>query len=366
MNILFLTNHLNVGGITSYLLTLAKEFRRDGQRVFIASAGGEMVPEFAGVSAAHSRLDLNTSSEANPKIYWALPKLCRLIRENDIEIIHAQTRVTQVLGTILARITGRVLITTCHGFYKPKLFRRVFPCWGQKVIAISPAVREHLQKDFGVKPENIFLVRHGLDINDYPLFADSEKEERQREKGISGYPVIGIIARLAAGKGHDVLIQAFTSILSKYPRAKLVIVGAGKQKSALQQMARECGLQKNILFFPVVNRTPEFLAVFDMFVLPSLTEGLGLSVMEAQAAGLPVIASRVGGIPALIESGHNGILVEPGDSAALAEAILELLTDPARAKSLGMAGREFIEAECSAREMAQATLAVYRQAKENK
>ena len=124
-------------------------------------------------------------------------------------------------------------------------------------------------------------------------------------------------------------------------------------------MSRELNLDNHILFLPIVNKTAEMLCLLDLFIMPSLQEGLGLSVMEAQAMGLPVVASRVGGIPSLIEDGKTGFLVKPGDSGELAQTIMACLNDPIKTKNVGQNARRFIEQQFSAQKMIAETVQAY-------
>ena len=360
MKVLMLTTHLNTGGITSYLFVLTKEMIKKGHEVYIASNGGNMEPEFSALGVQLVTLNIRTKSILSPRIYGALPCLVRLIKEKQIDVIHAHTRITQVMGRLLDQMTGKPYLSTCHGYFKPKLSRRVAPCWGRVVIAISPAVKTHLEKDFGVEPERVALIKSGIDINDFPLMSAENRQAKRKEWGVADGPVIGIIARLSDVKGHAVLIDAMPAIVEKIPDVHLMIVGEGKMEGTLKQKVADLSLQNNVTFYPVVNQTAEVLPLFDIFVMPSISEGLGLSVMEAQAAGLPVVASRVGGIPALIKDGETGVLFESRDSAGLAKAVVDLLQNPEWAKELGACARAFVAKEFSVGRMAAETLGLYK------
>ena len=136
MNILFLTTHFNTGGITSYILTLGEALVKSGHKVWVASSGGNCVPRLESAGIRHVRINIRTKSEVSFKLWLSYGPLDRLIRKEGINIIHAQTRVTQVLGFFLSRARGVAMITTCHGFFRPRWFRKLFPCWGVAVIAI--------------------------------------------------------------------------------------------------------------------------------------------------------------------------------------------------------------------------------------
>ena len=205
------------------------------------------------------------------------------------------------------------------------------------------------------------MIANGIDGQEYSLITDERRSEQRRKMGLTGGPVLGIVARLSDVKGHAVLIGAMPRILAATPRARLLIVGEGRMEAALREQVRDLGLEPAVRFYPVADRTAEVLAALDVFVLPSLQEGLGLSVMEAQAAGLPVVASRVGGIPSLITDGETGRLVEPGDQEALAQAVMDCLSNPDQSRDMGRRAREEVLRSFSAEQMAEATLRVYEQ-----
>lgn len=357
--VLFLTTHLNTGGITSYLFTLSRRFAERGLSVAIASSGGDRQEEFAALGVTLMTLNIRIKNELDPRLYAAVVRLRRMIRKEAVDIVHAQTRVTQVMGTLLSRMTLATYCSTCHGFFKPRWHRRVFPCWGKAVIAISPAVREHLKNDLCVAENRIFLISNGVDVEAFPLKNGDEKRALRKAWQLPEGPLLGIVARLSDVKGHPVLIKAMPAILARFPDARLLIVGEGKMEGVLKREVVSLGLEQRVIFSPVVNRTADVLPLLDVFVLPSLQEGLGLSVMEAQAAGLPVVASRVGGLTSLIEDGRTGRLVDPGNSEQLAGAIIDLLANPQEAQAMGWQARVFIEREYSAEQMARRTVEMY-------
>ncbi|MBI5149269.1 MAG: glycosyltransferase family 4 protein [Candidatus Omnitrophica bacterium] len=362
MNVLFLTTHLNTGGITSYLLTLARGMRRRGVGVSIGSSGGNMENEFRSAGATVVPLAIRTKSELDIRIYACLPRLKRLVSDYKIDIIHSHTRITQVMGTWLSRVTGVPYVSTCHGFFKPRLARRLFPCWGEAVIAISGPVRDHLRADFGIPDEKISIVHSGVDVELYSP-VDTQAGIKWRNKyNLGEGPALGMIARFSDVKGQDIAIEAMRTVVQRVPGAKLLLAGEGKMEQKLREMVKSFQLESRVIFCPIVNQTAGLLSALDIFLVPSRQEGLGLSIMEAQAAGLPVVASRVGGIPGLIEHGRTGILVEPENPAALAEAVIVLCRDERRRAELGKAAREFVRKNYSADAMVAATLDFYKSA----
>jgi glycosyltransferase involved in cell wall biosynthesis len=359
MNILFITNHLNVGGISSYLLTLASGLTQKGHQVYLASSGGELEEKFAQAGITLVKTSLKTKNEISPKIFFSFWKLKKFARKFNIDLIHSHSRTTQVLGELLSRSLAKPHIFTCHGFFKPKMSRRIFGCWGQRVIAISQQVKEHLIIDFKLDENKISVVNNGIDTKN---FGDlSARVMIRKDLGINDVFVVGIIARLSDVKGHLYLIRAMQKVLKNFPTVKLLIIGEGKMKNALIKETEVLGIKGNVLFIPKANNTRDLLAAMDIFVMPSLQEGLGLALMEAMAQGIAVVGSAVGGIKTLIQDKVNGLLVAPADASALAQAIVTLFNDSELRRVLGIRAREFISVNFSKEEMVDKTEIVYQQ-----
>jgi L-malate glycosyltransferase len=359
MNILLLANHLNVGGISSYLFTLASGLKQEGHNIYLASSGGELEDKFSAAGVTHFKVPLNTKSEISPKIFFSFLKLKKEIKKLSIDLVHSNSRTTQVLAERLSSFSGRPHIFTCHGFFKPRLSRRMFPCWGQGVIAISQQVKEHLISDFKLNASKISVINNGIDTMNFGDF--SLRNKLRQELGINDHPLVGIIARLSDVKGHTYLIQAMKGVLNDFPSAKLLIIGQGKMKDALIKQVDDLGMRTNVLFIPEVKNTKDMLAAMDIFVMPSLQEGLGLALMEAMAQGLAVIGSSVGGINSLIQDKVTGLLVAPADVRGLTEAIIKLLKDLPLRRNLGINARKFIIGNFSKEKMVDSTLKFYNQ-----
>lgn len=355
-----MANHFNTGGITTYLLNLSRALAGKGHHVWVASAGGNCVG-LLDPAVRHMDIDIRVKSEVHPKIWASLPRLVGFIKKEGIDILHANTRVTQVMSWAAGKFTSRPFISTCHGFFKPRLFRRLFPCWGSAAIAISKPVQEHLVKDFHVNPARVRWVANGLDIRQFPHLDAGARAQRKKEWNAGAGPIVGIIARLSSVKGIDTLIGIFPRIRQEFAQAQLWIVGQGPEEARLRELTGRLGLQGCVRFESIVNHTAELLPVFDVFVMPSVQEGLGLSVMEAQAAGVPVAAFAVGGLPDLITDGRTGFLAPPGQAEVLAERVKELLRRPQEAQAMAAAARRQVEDNFSLEQMAAGTIQVYEQ-----
>ncbi len=364
MNILFIANHLNVGGISSYLFTLATGLKEKGHNVYLASSGGQLVEKFTASGIKHIAVSLKTKNEISPKIIFSFFKLKRAIKTDNINLVHSNSRTTQVLGNLLSRASNIPHIFTCHGFFKPKLSRRFFPCWGKYIIAISQEVREHLIFDFKLDQRRISVINNGIDIKNFGDF--SQRNNMRRKLGINDEPIVGIIARLSNVKGHIYLIRALDIVMKSFASVKLLIIGEGKTKMALTKEVDDLGIQGSVIFISETRGTKDVLSAMDIFVMPSLQEGLGLALMEAMAQGLAVVGSAVGGIRTLIQDKVNGLLVGPAQVEALAEAIITLLKDSQMRRNLGINARKFITEHFSKEDMVDRTEMIYKECLEEK
>lgn len=364
MNVLLLTTHLNIGGVAVYTVNLARGLRNGNVSVSVASSGGELVKTLDQESIFHLELGIKTKFEFHPKLLFAFFKLLAFIKKNKIDLVHAQTRVAQVLAYLISRFSGVSYVSTCHGFFKKnRISRKLFPAWGSHVIAISDAVKDHLITDFNIKRDNIFLIYTGVDSEVFAgRIEGNEKDLLKYNLGFDKSPVIGSVSRLSPVKGLRYLLFAMKDILREVPSARLLLVGEGPSKDYLMELAKKLGIENHIFFALNTTETERFLSIIDVFVFYSLKEGLGLSLLEALAAGKPCVASSVGGVSSIVEDGITGILVPPKDSHALKEAIIKVLKDKELRASLAERGRELVKERFSMEKMVEGVIDVYKKA----
>ena len=363
MKVLIITTHLNIGGISTYTVSLAKALKAKGREVFVVSSGGVLVPKLTEAGISHIQLDLLTKSELSPKIIKAVFEINKIIKRLGIDIIHAQTRVTQVVGFFASKLSRKKLVTTCHGFFRPNLGRSLLPAWGGRVIAISEAVREHLIKDFHVIEDRISLIYNGIDVKKF--IKDYSEEERDSLKDRFGvrkdHSIIGTMARFTPDKGHDVLLYALYEILKHKPNVQLLFVGDGKERSKMVDLTQRLNLEDNVIFVKSQINTAAVLSIMDVFMFtPRRREGLGIAPLEALASGKPVVATNVGGVSSIIEDGINGFLVEPSRPKLLVEPTVRLLKDKKLYQEMSRAGREIVIQKFSINGMADRVESVYK------
>jgi glycosyltransferase involved in cell wall biosynthesis len=340
MKILHLTSHLNIGGITTHVLNLSEALVARGHQVVVASGGGMAERRLQAAGIPHWRVSLNTSAEFSPQVAWATWQLRRLLRAQPVDVIHAHTRVAQVVAHGLSRRHGIPYVATWHGFYRHRrLGRRWLPCLGDLTIAISEEVREHVRRDFSQPEDRIRLIHHGIKIAHFAEAPDAAALQAYRKRWPADQRLtIGTVGRLASGgvKGVDLVLAAAGMLRSDMPNLGVLIVGDGPRRGFLEGEAKRLGIHERVHFLGATDDVRVPLALMGVFAFASRwPEAFGLSLVEAMAVGRPVVATRTGAAPEIITHGRDGWLVPPNDPAALAEGIRRLLTDPVAAAQLG-------------------------------
>ena len=364
MKILHLTNHLNTGGITTYIRTLAGEQVKAGHEVFVWGARGILSEDLKNLGVKNIENVPRCKSELSPRLWAALPKLIHVLKIHSIDIAHTHTRVTQVLAAVATFFVQVPYISTAHMFYKRRLGRRIFPCWGKEVIAISRTMRNGLMTIFG--EENlppVAVVLNGIDVG--KLWGKIELIDRDTIRKSHGYGeenlVVLSLSRLIPVKGIHVLIEAFAIAHKQVPGMRLLIAGTGDDEyvQKLKNRVSELGLQEVICFLGNETAIEKPLKAADIFVAPYLwPEAFGLSILEAMVAGLPLVGSNSGGIEELLAQGTRGLLFEKENASDLARCLLNYAQDPELRSKMGrMASRG--AADYSARNMYEGVQKVY-------
>jgi len=324
---------------------------------YVVSSGGSQASSLQKNGVKCISMKIKTKNELSPKLYFAIPKLIRLIRAEKIDLIHAHTRVTQVLAWWLQRLTGIRYVSTCHGFYKRRLGRRLLPAWGDHVIAISKPVEGSLIIDFQVPKSKVTTIFNAIDIKDLVTrYQDKDPEQIRKELGLTqNNKVIGIVARVVQDKGHEYFLRAAGKLITaSFPDVKILIVGDGPYLDRIKKLAKKLRLNSSVQFLGNINDITYALAVIDVFVLPAVwREGFGLSIIEAMAVSKPVIVTNIWALNELVHNRVNGLLVEPKNVDELAEAMHQLLSDHDLYKKVSVNGAEMVRKEFSIFQMAE-------------
>jgi glycosyltransferase involved in cell wall biosynthesis len=286
------------------------------------------------------------------------------IKRFNYDIIHSHTSHAHTLAFLASLgIRTRLLVSRRVDF---SIFRHSFlHLSGIKYrfmtdyyIAISHKIKDILVQD-GVPRQRIFVVHSGIDPERFTAVSMDYLIPEFNLK--SNEPVVVNVAHLAGHKGQQYLVRAIPLVLAKIPAARFFIVGEGKLMNELQALAASLGLNKELIFTGFRQDVGAFYHVADLFVMSSVQEGLGTAVIDALALGKPVVATNSGGIPEIIRNGETGRLVAPADPTALAEGIIELLTNPERAKQMARRGQEVVRQDFSVEAMVDKNVEVYQQ-----
>jgi glycosyltransferase involved in cell wall biosynthesis len=291
-------------------------------------------------------------------------KCIRLIHRKGIDILHTHEFNMNTYGSIASLVTGVPVVATVHGaaYYGEKWRRRMAYRFVAKqamqMVAVSESIRRFLIERVGANSEKLCTIYNGVDVEAY-RFAQEGMRIRQ-ELGIEETtPVVGTIANLYPVKGHTFLLKAAAQVARVYPRTVWLLAGRGMLLGQLQDEARELGLSERIRFLGFRDDAAAVLQALDLFVLPSLSEGLPLVVLEAMAAGKPVVATDVGGNREVVVDGETGYLVPPRDPNALASGIVALLRDKRLAHRYGAVGRQRVLQQFNLARMVAAYQALY-------
>ena len=295
-------------------------------------------------------------------------KFARHLVKRRIDVMHAYNFYGNVFGILPSRLAGTPVVIASirdRAAYLTPMQERVqrFVCrFADCVLVNAEAIKDWLTGE-GYDPAKIVVIPNGVELDRFARPPDPEGV--RRELGIaSGAPLVMVVSRLTRQKGLEQFLEAANTLAPRFPDARFVIVGYANPaerdyEGSLKAMASQFGLTDRVIFTGLRQDVPGLLAAATVSVMPSLNEALSNVLLESMAAGAPTVATRVGGTPEAIVSGVNGLLVEPGDSPALADAIATLLQEPALARRLGDAARAAIADRYSVEKMVRATEALY-------
>lgn len=345
-----ITWSLVAGGAETYALTLASglDRRRYQVRMCGVDRGGALEPELACRNIPYDIMHRRNGLDW--RLMW---RMFRLFRQHRIQVIHTHHFNQLFYSLPAAKLLGIRVIHTEHSVeaYKKRRLRWALRCMSffcRKITAIGVDGERTLLEQVGIGRRKLQIIRAAVDLKRFHVDRDQAREQLRLE---ATDRVITIVARLYPEKNHQLLLRAFARIAQEKPEAKLLIVGDGVEEQEIASTIARLGLGERVRMLGVRRDIPVILAASDAFVLCSDREGLPIAVLEAMAAGLPVIATRVGDLPQVVREKVTGLIVPPGDEFALAGAMAEVLADPERARRMGHAGRATVEAQYSLTQM---------------
>jgi sugar transferase (PEP-CTERM/EpsH1 system associated) len=363
-SIVHILSSFGVGGGERVALDLAIGQKARGHRVSVISFApppdGAMADEFRAAGIAMERVIKRDGVDVG-----LVPRLARVLRRMRADIVHTHNPNPLIYAAPAARLVGAVLVHTKHGVNagsRGQLFlRRQSARLVHAFVAVSDATAEQALATRDVAAARLHTIPNGIRLDRYAPLAEAAelRAEVRVELGLGDAWVVGTVGRLDPNKHQIALIRALAPTLSSNRR--LVIVGDGPSRGELEAAVAQLAEPRWVVITGRRMDVPRLMPAFDVFALPSKSEGLPLVVPEAMAASLPVVATAVGGLPAVVHHGVTGLLVPSGDEAALAEALGQLAADHALAHRMGAAGRLVALSQFSADTMVDAYLALYAQ-----
>jgi len=353
IRVLRVIGRLNVGGASIHvinlsagldpdrfdqLLVIGKESRNEGSMLDYAQSRGVW---------PHRIEEIVTSFNLTPRDVLALKKLWSVMRRYRPHIVDTHTAKAGLLGRVAARLAGVPIIVhtyhghVLHGYYGPaknwalRKMEKSLAWFTDRLVTVSEQVKNDLV-GYGVAgAERISVIPLGLDLEPF-LNAHKLRGEFRREQRLGQeLKLVGIVGRIFPIKNHRLFLESAVRIAARDPATRFVVVGDGVLRPSIEQQARRLGIADRVLFTGWRSDLSRIYADLDTLVVSSDNEGTPMSAIEAMAASCPVVATRVGGVPDLIQDYQTGRLVPPGDPESLAEAVLDLLSDPQKAQDIG-------------------------------
>jgi len=350
------------GGMKKHFLRLVKGLKSTGFDVLaVCNFDLKIMEELESLGVNVYPFEIEDQFKLSKDIK-AIVRLYHIIKFFKADVLHCHGFKAGIIGRMACLLAGCPCVYTIHNFLPVKslsrhkliffsLIEKVLSGFTYAIIAVSQALKDDLVKQVGLIADKIRVVYCGIDEVEAPA-----AENIRRQWGISADAlVVGSIARLVPLKGLDYLLEAFSTVHKKTQSIKLLIVGDGPYMQALRSKASVLNLNEKVIFTGFIENIADYLEAIDIFVLPSISEGLGISALEAMMAGKPVIATRVGGIPEIVHDRVSGHLVEPSNAEQIAQAILYFASNPEIMKMYGSNGRKYVAENFSVSKMVDET-----------
>ena len=364
MRVLQLISSGGYYGAEAVILNLSKALRRRGCEVRVGT--------FLNLHATNTEIAKQAEESGFPvqlipcagRLDWnAVRALRSYVRDERIEVIHSHGYKADIYGYFASRHESARIISTCHlwpgGDVKlwlysmlDRLLLRRFP----RVVAVSEEIAQSLRR-MRVSSARLTVIDNGIDMTPFT----SAMPTLRAELGTGSAPIVGLVGRLAPQKGPDYLLRAARLVRRRMPDVRYVFVGDGPEKTNLQAMAERLSIADKVFFLGRRDDMPQIYRSLDLMVLPSREEGMPMTIIEALAAGTPVIATRVGSVPKLIRHQETGLLLESGDIKGLSDAIVLMLSKPELRREYAATGRQLVYRQYSADCMADKYLDLYSQ-----
>lgn len=362
--LLILTVGFAPGGAGTIVLATAPRLQRAGFEVTVAclKGWGELGDDLEGRGVRAMALGANGRPDLK-----VVGRLLSILRRDRIQILHSHLFPANLAARIVGKVAGvPVVITSLHDSdlgmgIRERLAERLTAPLSDAVIACSEAMRRHAIETHGLRPGLVLTLRNGIEVTAPPPDAAARNRLRRDLGAGPEDPLIGTVGGLdGRTRGLVVFLAAARLLAAEFPRARFAIVGDGPARDSLEGGAAREGISHRTAFTGARRDVPAVMGALDLFAQPSLWEGCGVTILEAMAAGTPVVAGRLGGVPEMVQDGATGILVTPGDPRDLARGCAALLRDRDLSARLARSGRARVEASFRVEELVERTAAMYR------
>jgi glycosyltransferase involved in cell wall biosynthesis len=302
----------------------------------------------------------------------AFGQITRALREGAFNLVHVHTAKAGILGRLSARKArvSRVVYSPhgldFHGYFGPLgsrlivMAERFAAGYCDKIHALTGLEKEALAKFSVCTADKVEVIPSGVEREGLRMSLEAQEALKNRFAVGAPVPAVGFVGRLEPVKGPQFFVEAARRIHARLPRAKFLVIGDGSLRAKMERSVAEYGLALQFIFTGWIEDAEKVFAALDVLLMPSVNEAVGRSALEAQAAGVPVVATRVGGVPEIVRDGVTGLLVEQGDTDAMAAAVLSLLEDPQRRQAMAEAARGWVDEKFSADAMVKGFTDLYR------
>jgi glycosyltransferase involved in cell wall biosynthesis len=369
MRILQLISSQGLYGAENVLLNLSTELNRQGHSCIVGAFQDSRKPN-TEVTTRAQELGLPTAIiPCRGQADWGAVRAIRaLVKKNETDLIHTHGyKADLYVYAAQMKSLPAALVATCHNWPGRSVAMRSYAMldrWAlrrfDRVAAVSEVVARTLLAS-GIKESQVAYIANGVPIPERKAQPSLALEINKGKRVL-----IGTVARLSSEKGLNFFLDAARQLTTQFPETLFVIVGEGPERAALEQQVKALGLEENVIFAGARSDLAGVYASLDVFLMTSLNEGMPLALLEAMAAGVPVVATRVGAIPSLIPDASKGSLIEPGSAAAIVQGITPLLSDGELRRKVGENAREHVREKFSAGRMAERYLQLYAEAAQHR
>ncbi len=348
-------------GAEQLLLDIARKTDRDriSLSVCLISGLGPLVKDFESLGIPVTYIPKRSRKDLSVVL-----RLAAFFRKNRFDIVHTHLFTADLWGRLSGLLTRVPIVSTSHTTSDPNIGRagrlldRLLDRRNNAVICVSEAVRNYRISGAGFDPSKLHIIENGIDLDRFAV--PVSRDEVLKRLGVDGKRRwIAIVGRLVPLKGHRFLIEALARISRDFPETGILVVGEGEDEAELKELALRLGLSDRVVFLGLRRDVPEILCAAEILAMPSSREGLPIVLLEAMAASLPVVVTRVGGIPEVVEEEKTGLFVTQ-EPAMIAQALARLLRDPDFARALGRQARSLIEERYDVRKVARRYEELYR------